>query len=93
MLWFGTAGSYALAASARVFGGFLNGIIGAWKCMLGECYDTLAQARGQCGSAAAVRLHGGVGGRRRRRAAMRRRAAPFRGLLVVAGQRRRRCGV
>jgi hypothetical protein len=45
MLWFGAAGSYASAAAARVFGGFFNGIIGSWKCMLGECYDTLAQAR------------------------------------------------
>lgn len=45
LLWFGLAGSYASAAAARAVGGFFNGIIAAWKCMIGESYDQLAQGR------------------------------------------------
>ena len=36
MLWFGLSGSYTSAMAARAFGGVLNGILGAWKCMIGE---------------------------------------------------------
>ncbi len=39
LVWFGLSGSYSSAAAARVFGGLFNGIIGAWKCMVGESED------------------------------------------------------
>ncbi|KAG2445989.1 hypothetical protein HXX76_000592 [Chlamydomonas incerta] len=45
ILWFGLSGSYASAMAARAFGGFLNGILGAWKCMIGESTDTLLQGK------------------------------------------------
>lgn len=35
MLWFGLSASYGTALAARAFGGFFNGILGAWKCMIG----------------------------------------------------------
>ncbi|GIL70232.1 hypothetical protein Vretifemale_1079 [Volvox reticuliferus] len=45
MLWFGLSGNYGTAAAARVFGGFFNGILGAWKCMIGESTDVLLQGK------------------------------------------------
>ncbi|GLI58932.1 hypothetical protein VaNZ11_000718 [Volvox africanus] len=45
MLWFGMSGSYANALAARAFGGFFNGILGAWKCMIGESTDVLLQGK------------------------------------------------
>ncbi|MEW5308918.1 MAG: hypothetical protein WDW38_000838 [Sanguina aurantia] len=43
MLWFGLAPTYAWAMAARVFAGALNGILGAWKCVIGESADPLLQ--------------------------------------------------
>lgn len=45
LLWFGAAGSYASAAASRAAAGLLNGIIVAWKCMIGESCDPLTQGR------------------------------------------------
>ncbi|PNG99489.1 Protein ZINC INDUCED FACILITATOR-LIKE 1, partial [Tetrabaena socialis] len=45
ILWFGLSGSYAAALAARVFGGFFNGILGAWKCMIGESTEVLLQGK------------------------------------------------
>jgi hypothetical protein len=46
LVWFGLSGSYAGACAARVVAGLLNGIICAWKCMIGESCDDLTQVRG-----------------------------------------------
>ncbi|GLC73711.1 hypothetical protein PLESTF_001411000 [Pleodorina starrii] len=45
LLWFGLSGSYGTALAARAFGGFFNGILGAWKCMIGESTDVLLQGK------------------------------------------------
>ncbi|KXZ56025.1 hypothetical protein GPECTOR_2g1577 [Gonium pectorale] len=45
MLWFGLSGSYGTALAARAFGGFFNGILGAWKCMIGESTAVLLQGK------------------------------------------------
>ncbi|KAG2501487.1 hypothetical protein HYH03_001264 [Edaphochlamys debaryana] len=45
ILWFGLAGSYGSALAARAFGGFFNGILGAWKCMIGESTSVLQQGK------------------------------------------------
>ncbi|EFJ50590.1 hypothetical protein VOLCADRAFT_103803 [Volvox carteri f. nagariensis] len=45
ILWFGLSGSYGTALAARAFGGFLNGILGSWKCMIGESTDVLLQGK------------------------------------------------
>lgn len=44
-LLFGLSSNYAMAASARVAAGLLNGLIGAWKCMLGEMLDSEGQGK------------------------------------------------
>ena len=45
MLWFGLSDSYAVALSSRVFAGLFNGILGAWKCIIGESGDSLLQGK------------------------------------------------
>jgi hypothetical protein len=40
---FGSSGTYGSAVASRIVGGLLNGILGAWKCLIGECGDTLVQ--------------------------------------------------
>lgn len=45
ILWFGASTTYATAMAARAFGGFFNGILGAWKCMISESTDVSMQVR------------------------------------------------
>jgi len=32
-----------MAIGARIFGGLFNGVLGAWKCIIGESGDSLVQ--------------------------------------------------
>ncbi|KAI8462328.1 MAG: hypothetical protein J3K34DRAFT_462986 [Monoraphidium minutum] len=45
LVWFGLAGSYAGAAAARAAAGLLNGVLCAWKCIIGESCDSLLQGK------------------------------------------------
>ncbi len=48
VIWFGCSASYASAMAARAFGGFFNGVLGAWKCAIGESTEPLMQVGGGC---------------------------------------------
>eukprot|EP00983_Pelagomonas_calceolata_P025085 788865-Pelagomonas_calceolata.AAC.6 len=43
LVWFGFSMSFSMAISARIFGGLFNGVLGAWKCIIGESGDSLVQ--------------------------------------------------
>jgi hypothetical protein len=43
MISYGMAETYTAAVIARIIGGLLNGVLGAWKCIIGESGDSLVQ--------------------------------------------------
>eukprot|EP00200_Dunaliella_tertiolecta_P013041 CAMPEP_0202392632 /NCGR_PEP_ID=MMETSP1127-20130417/92481_1 /ASSEMBLY_ACC=CAM_ASM_000462 /TAXON_ID=3047 /ORGANISM="Dunaliella tertiolecta, Strain CCMP1320" /LENGTH=773 /DNA_ID=CAMNT_0048995161 /DNA_START=24 /DNA_END=2345 /DNA_ORIENTATION=- len=45
LVWFGFSMSFSMAISARIFGGLFNGVLGAWKCIIGESGDSLVQGK------------------------------------------------
>jgi MFS family permease len=45
MVAYGGAETYGQAVGARVVGGLLNGVLGAWKCIIGESGDSIVQVR------------------------------------------------
>ena len=56
LVWFGLSGSYGGACVARVVAGLCNGIICAWKCIIGDSCKPLLQVRTQHRLGCTVRL-------------------------------------